>query len=256
MKLIIVDIGNTNTRIAVIEHQEIHEKISFPTSDHKSHEAQIKLFYESLSAQKIRPIVICSVVPETANRLMSSCELSLDIHPLLIGKDIPLPLSLDLKNTKTVGADRVVSAGMAYSKIEKCVAVASFGTAITVDCVSDEGVFLGGTIFPGLQLSAKALSENTAQLPLVSLEISEGPFGKTTEEAIANGIIFSTVGALREIVERFATALGKWPEVIVTGGDASLIAAHCDFIHAIVPDLLLLGIESAFEKWYQGNEDK
>jgi len=60
---------------------------------------------------------------------------------------------------------------------------------------------------------------------------------------------------LREIVERYATELGRWPEVILTGGDATLIAEHNDFAKAVAPDLLLMGVDLAYELWAESQED-
>jgi pantothenate kinase type III len=53
---------------------------------------------------------------------------------------------------------------------------------------------------------------------------------------------------LREIVERYATELRQWPEVIVTGGSAPLVASAADFIDAHVPDLCLMGVALAYRK--------
>jgi type III pantothenate kinase len=249
MKIIAIDLGNTNTRVAVVEEQKIIEKIQTATGDLAGLIHTIEHFHGEYFSNNPMPIIICSVVPEVCEKICEKISHTFDVEPKVIGKDIPLPLKLNLTNEKTVGADRVVSAAMAFERMGKAVAVASFGTAITIDCVDENGVFLGGAILPGLTLCAQALSEHTAQLPLVQLRAPETPWGRNTEDAIAAGIIFGAVGALREIVERFATHLNQWPELIVTGGDSKIIAEHCDFIHAIVEDLQLMGIELTLELW-------
>ena len=109
------------------------------------------------------------------------------------------------------------------------------------------GVFLGGTILPGLALSARALHEHTAQLPLVEIGSPTETLGKDTESAIRNGIFAMMTGALREITERYATEIGKWPPLILTGGDAEAIAGACDFVDGIVPDLCLDGLVLAYK---------
>ncbi len=101
--------------------------------------------------------------------------------------------------------------------------VADFGTAITIDCVNDEGVFQGGAILPGLDMAAKSLQAGTAQLPLVELSNPDWVFGKDTRQAIVGGLVYGARGALRELVETYATELGHWPVVILTGGDAALV---------------------------------
>jgi type III pantothenate kinase len=254
MKIIAIDLGNTTTRIAIVEEQKVVEKIQTSTGDMNGLMQAIEHFHGEFFANIPMPIIICSVVPDVCGQICEKISHTFDVEPKVIGRDIPLPLKLDLTNEKTVGADRVVSAAMAFERMGKAVAVASFGTAITIDCVDENGVFLGGAILPGLSLSARALAEHTAQLPMVQLKAPETPWGRNTEDAIAAGLIFGAVGAMREIVERFATHLGHWPELIVTGGDGKLIAEHCDFIHAVVDDLQLMGIELTLELWANTEE--
>jgi type III pantothenate kinase len=249
MKILAIDVGNTRTRLAVVEGRKVSDMLAYQTAQVEEITKTFKSLNDKYPIPKGLPVVICSVVPEMTDRLVEVAESAMDFKPHIIGKNIPLPLKLDLKDTQRVGPDRVVSAAMAFERMGKAVAVASFGTAITIDCVNDDGVFLGGTILPGLQTAARALAEHTALLPLVDLTVPETPWGRDTTEAISAGILFGAVGALREIVERYATALGHWPELIVTGGDGLAIAQNCDFVHAVVPDLLLMGIELTYELW-------
>ncbi len=249
MKIFAIDIGNSNTRFAVVEDSKVLNKVQLPSQDSEKIADSLPEIYNKFTIGENLPIVVCSVVENIFRKLCDRAELALDITPAVIGRDIPLPIELDLKDKKTVGTDRVVSAAMAYDRIDGAVAVASFGTAITIDCVNDKGVFLGGAILPGLRISLVSLAENTSALPEVQLESAVECPGRDTKGAMNAGVIFGAVGALREIVERFATKLGRWPELILTGGDANIIRTHCDFADAVVPDLLIMGIELAYEKW-------
>jgi len=145
--------------------------------------------------------------------------------------------------------DRLCAAVAAYDRLGTACVVADFGTAITIDCVSDRGVFLGGAILPGLGMAADSLHERTAQLPRVEIAKPDGVFGKDTQQAIVRGILATARGALRELVEAYATELGHWPIVILTGGDAHLV---CDdpnegeLVQAIVPDLAIRGAALAY----------
>jgi len=137
---------------------------------------------------------------------------------------------------------------MAYFRLQSACVVADFGTAITIDCVSDNGIFLGGAILPGLHVGAEALARRTALLPEVRLARPEWVFGKDTRQAIVGGLVYGARGALRELTEAYATELGRWPPVIATGGDAELVAGGYDIVQAIVPDLCLLGVALAYQK--------
>jgi type III pantothenate kinase len=167
---------------------------------------------------------------------------------LRVRDDIPLPMPLDVYNPAEIGVDRVCAAAAAFERVGTACAVASFGTAVTVDCVNEEGRFLGGAILPGFQMALDALHDNTAQLPQVNIEAPRQPFGKNTQEAIINGVAYGLAGALREIVERFATSLGQWPHLVITGGSAPMIAELTDFVDAVVPDLCLMGVALAHRR--------
>ena len=183
------------------------------------------------------------------NQMSDAVLKALDQKILLIGRDIPLQIKHALENPESVGTDRLLTASAAYAVIEDACVVADFGTATTIDCVDHYGIFLGGTIQPGLQLAAQALSQHTAALPEVSPVVPLDDYGNNTEKAIQHGIYFGAVGALRGIVERYATLLGRWPQVVLTGGYAKLIAQHADFADSLVPDLCLDGIFLAYRNF-------
>ena len=108
---------------------------------------------------------------------------------------------------------------------------------------------------PGVKMALTSLAEKTKALPAVEPAEPEGPWGRNTEQAILTGVVCGSAGAIRGLTEQYATALGYWPDVIATGGDATLIAKYADFIQAVAPDLLLMGIELTHEQWRQSQND-
>ncbi len=148
-----------------------------------------------------------------------------------------------------VGTDRVVAAAAAYAVVEDAVAVADFGTAVTIDLIDEKGIFLGGVILPGFEISAKALNENTAQLPKIKVTKPQTPFGKNTTEAMNCGLYFSAVAALQEVIRRYAEKIGKWPHTILTGSAAAMIKDDCEFIDSYVPNLVVKGVVLAYRKY-------
>ncbi len=210
-------------------------------------------------------IVIVSVVPNLTERFERTIQETVRAEPRLIGRDIIVPLKNMLSNENTVGQDRLCGALAAYVNIEAACAVIHMGSALVVDCVDGEGNYRGGAIAPGLAMSAKALHEFAAQLPLVSLTApaNDVPFGRFTEEAINLGLFAAQRGAIRELLERYATALGAWPHVVATGGDAPTILGESesggsseggggaggikDLVQSHIPDLVLRGAALAWE---------
>ena len=246
--LVAVDVGNTRIGLAVWDDDGLHAADRI-TQDAPQHwrDALAAAWSQTRTAKR-RAIVMSSVAPRRA-REFADCALDVcGIEPLFVRRDVPMPMETKVDNEQEVGVDRVCAAAAAYERIQSACAVASFGTAITIDCVSREGVFLGGTILPGLQTSCDALQAHTARLPRVQVAAPASVFGRNTHDAIIAGVAFGAVGALREVVERFATELHEWPQLVVTGGDAPLVVGLADFIDAHLPDLVLMGVALAYRR--------
>jgi type III pantothenate kinase len=202
------------------------------------------------------PVVASSVNAPLLARVEQMVGEVLDQNVLLVGRDVPLSMKLAVENPETLGSDRVLSAQAAYAVVGNAVVVASFGTATTIDLVNEHGIFLGGAILPGLATAAASLHEHTAALPEAPLQVPEGDYGTSTIGAIQHGIYYGAIGALREIVERYATQLGRWPQLVVTGGFGRLIAQHCDFLDSLVPDLCLNGLFLAYRHHREAMESQ
>ncbi len=245
--LLAIDIGNTRVGLGIWDGDGLHDTRHTAVNQLDELQAALEQAWKAMDSRR-RAVVIGSVNPEGTVRVQQAAEAVSGVSVLRIRDDLPLPMPLDIENEEEVGVDRVCSAAAAFDRIGGACAVASFGTATTVDCVSANGRFLGGTIMPGLEMCCQALHEHTAQLPRVVLRAPQGTFAKNTHDAIVNGVMYGMLGALREIVERFATDLGEWPQLVITGGNAPLVAELADFVDAIVPDLCLIGIALAHRK--------
>ncbi|MHC4638087.1 MAG: type III pantothenate kinase [Planctomycetota bacterium] len=262
MNIIAVDIGNTNMTIALYVKNE--EKIieSIPGKDEEKLEQFLVSAWEQIpvaksSKEKKRDgVIVVSSVKNGWTKLVQKIakeKLGEKIH--LIGKDIPLPIDMWIDEPEKVGTDRVVAAAAAYAIVEEAVVVADFGTAVTIDLVSENGILLGGVICPGFEISAKALKENTAQLPTAKVrKPGDKPYGKNTVEAINNGLYYSAVGTLQEVIRRYAEEIGKWPRTIITGNAAKVIKDDCEFIDTFVTNLPVKGVVLAYKKFIEQKE--
>ncbi len=255
MNIIAVDIGNTNIDVGFYLEDEEKSMESIPgrsraklTEHLKSAWGEIPLVEGSAEEKRDGVIVVSSVKPKWTEliRQIVADELGEEIH--VIGQDIPLPMSLWVDEPGKVGTDRVVSAAAAYAVAEDAVVVADFGTAITIDLVDENGVFLGGVICPGFEISARTLEENTAQLPKTKIRKPKAPYGKNTADAINCGLYYSAVGTLEEVIRRYAEDIGKWPQTVITGAAAKAIKDDCNFVDSFVPSLVVKGIVLAYRK--------
>lgn len=261
MNLIAIDIGNTNIGIGLFLKSEEQFVKSLPGEEAavltellKSTWEMIPVAKSSKEGKRDGVIVASSVKPEWTELISNIVKQTTGEKVLLIGKDIPFPIELSINEADKVGTDRVLAASAAYAVAEHAVAVADFGTAVTIDLVDDRGVFCGGVIFPGFEMSANALHNATAQLPKVTVTKPRWPFGKNTVDAINAGLYYSAISSLQEIVRRYAETLGTWPQTVITGSGAKLIKDDCEFIDNYVPDLVIKGIALAYQKFIESRE--
>lgn len=241
------DVGNCAVHFAHVRGDDVTEMQVIPIGQLHRLGAALAELWQNIPEP--RKVVASSVNPAALKALEAGADECLGQSVLVVGRDLPLPMPADLPNPQSIGTDRLCAAVAAYDRLGAACVVADFGTAITVDCVNGEGVFLGGAILPGLSMAADVLPEKTAQLPRVKMQAADWIFGKTTSEAIIGGILAMAHGALRELAEAYATELGQWPMVIVTGGDAELVCGRTgdgELIQAIVPDLTIRGTALAY----------
>ena len=243
------DVGNTAIHFAHVQGETVGDVHTFRLGETVGLGKALAELWEQIPTS--RRIAAAGVTPAGLKTLEAAVAEAIDEPVLLIGRDLPRPIQAELAKPDRIGVDRLCAAAAAFDHLGAACVVADFGTAITVDCVNDQGVFLGGAILPGLEMSAHSLHAGTAQLPEVELSEPDWVFGRNTREAIIGGLVFGARGALRELVEAYATYLGSWPAVIVTGGDARLVCGDpntSELVQAIVPELALRGVALAYYK--------
>jgi type III pantothenate kinase len=246
--ILAINIGNTITTAGLVRDQEVDPVITVETRALDTIAPQLAELWSQVIDPGLARVVIGSVVADRVELLCSIVKDVTHVDALVIRRDLPVPMDLDVANPETVGVDRICGAAAAYHRLHHACVVADIGTAMTVNVVSDEGVFLGGAILPGPYTAAQSLAEHTAALPKIQLRRPERHIGRNTEEAILSGVVYGTVGALRELTERYATEMGRWPQLVLTGGGASLVSELCEFVDNVVPHLTLMGIALAWQK--------
>lgn len=246
--LVAIDIGNTRIGVAVWDGEGLRDtqRVGADATDELAE--RVRAAWDQIRDVARPAIAIGSVAPQRTRLVQDLAEGICGVEPLRVRDDLPLPMPLKIDNADEVGVDRVCAAAAAFDHLNGPCTIASFGTAITIDCVSADGEFLGGTILPGLEMSFRALHEFTAQLPLVEVAEPGSAFGRNTHDAIRSGVVYGAMGAVREIVERFATELNIWPPLVLTGGNAGLVAPLMEFADAVVPDLCLMGIALSYRR--------
>lgn len=246
--VILINIGNSSIGIATWHGDQVKTPLHIATADSKVFDESFRAQCEVFPDRQPAAVVIGSVVPKKLEECGLLVKNLLDQHALIVGDTIDLPIEVTVKDPKAIGVDRVCAAAAAFEQIQTACAIVDFGTAVTVDLVDDDAVLLGGAILPGLELQFRALHEHTASLPQVTPEIPELMYGRDTTDAIRTGVCRGLAGAVRGLVEGYATALNRWPHVVATGGDLEIMASVCDFADSLVPDLTLRGVGLAYQK--------
>ncbi len=240
--LLLVDIGNTTTTTTVSKSGRIGCKISVPTRGCSSVFKKAFLLQISKLRKKYRKFdacIVCSVVPKRSSTVILALKKELKLQPLLIGKDIKVPIKNCYRNPGQVGQDRLVCAYGAYQAYQRPVIVIDLGTAITIDVVSDKGEYKGGIIVPGINLSAQSLFRNTALLPEAQIAPPKSLIGRTTKESILSGIFYGYSALLDGLILKVSCQFSKKPYIVLTGGHAKLMKKFLKKKIDVIDDMLV-----------------
>ncbi|NOZ64459.1 MAG: type III pantothenate kinase, partial [Caldiserica bacterium] len=144
------------------------------------------------------------------------------------------------------GADRIADAVAVTHYYNLPAVVVDFGTALTIEIITEKKEYLGGVIVPGISISLSSLYERTSLLAPVRLSLPDSLIGKNTRESIQAGIIYGYASLVEGMVKKFSS-LQKKPQVIFTGGDSDLISQVVEVEHIVDSLLTLKGLKILFE---------
>lgn len=250
--LLAININNTETKVGLFRGDglEAHWRLTTGparTPDEWAAAFTAYLLQAGRSTQEVRASVLASVVPPVTQGVCEAVERATTVRPVVVDGRSALPIRLDVDEPLAVGADRIVNTLAASQLFRRDTIVVDFGTATTFDCITGDGRFLGGVIMPGIRTASDALIRSTAKLPATELVPPERVIGRRTEECIRAGVLLGTADAVDGIVRRIkAEWPGKMaPQVIATGGLASLVAPLAREIESVQPDLTLTGLRIA-----------
>lgn len=161
--------------------------------------------------------------------------------------ETPVPIGIDYLTPETLGRDRVAAAVGAWVRYpNRPLLVADFGTALTIDFVSADGVFHGGAISLGVSNRFRALHEYTATLPLCEEQAAERLFGRSTREAIEQGVMNSVQFELEGYIARLEEKNADLA-VIFTGGEAKFFEKRIKNTIFAEPNLVFCGLNRILE---------
>lgn len=231
---LIIDIGNTQTKLAIFNGSELEHTqrtLTLTQSDLKVLLDKFKVTKTILSCVGKKPFNVAASISGTVRFLELSSE-------------TPVPITNKYQTKSTLGTDRIAAAvGAATLFPNKDVLAIGCGTAITYDFVNRNGEYLGGAISPGIGLRFRALNQFTANLPLQGIVEKFPILGQSTHESIESGVLNGAIFEIDGYVDRVKQDFSD-SEVILTGGDANFFVGKLKSSIFVNPNLVLTGLNS------------
>jgi type III pantothenate kinase len=251
--LLAIDVGNTQTVVGLFNGHELADHWRIATDANRTSDELALMIQQFLGFHGFRfdnsitGVAISSVVPRVTAELRQLTDRYFSLPALVVEPGVRTGMPILYDNPKEVGADRIANAVGAYDLFGGPAIVVDFGTATTVEAISAKGEYLGGAIFPGVEISLDALFERAAGLRRVELAAPKHVIGKSTVESIQSGAIYGFAAEVDGLVDRFAAELGDC-SVVATGGLAVMILPYARTVQHYEPWLTLLGLRIIYER--------
>ncbi len=195
--------------------------------------------------------MLSSVVPPLTTTVSEMVKVGFNKTVLVVDAgNAGLPIRYE--NPMEVGADRLVNGVAAlqlYGQPSRPMVVVDFGTATTFDVISSSGEYCGGVICPGVDISAEALFNRAARLPMVAVRKPEALIGRTTVSSMQSGLFYGYVAMVEGILDRLRREVQPEGEVwcVATGGLADAVSSETTRIDKVCNDLTLIGLRCVWE---------
>ena len=252
MNILIGDIGNTVTKICLAEIKSLSiKKIIYFNSDNIQSKKALKKNLKKIVRNKLvnKVALFSSVVPKYQSILKKFLKKTYKIKLREIKENtINKIIKINIRNKNQIGSDRIANAVGVYKKYKTNCIVLDFGTATTFDVVTKSGVYNGGVIAPGVNLSIKSLSSSADQIPTFSIKKQKKVIGKNTIEALYSGFYWGYSGLINNIILKIEKETQKKYKIIFTGGYADLFKTSIIRPFTIDKNITIEGIIEIFKK--------
>ena len=246
MKFLIGDIGNTSTKVCILNKKfKILRSYNFDTRKMYRDNLLKNIIKKKINKNINQVLLFSSVVPKAFINIKKSLKSTkfkiLEIKNLKLNKII----KINIKNKKNLGSDRIANA-IGAQKLKNCLII-DFGTATTFDVIKN-GIYEGGVIAPGVNLSIKNLSQATALLPLINLKSHQKSYGKNTIEALNAGFVWGYEGLINNIIDKIISKSKIRYKILFTGGYANFFKKMIKKKVVIDQDITVKGIAKVYKE--------
>ena len=246
MNYLVGDIGNTSIKVSIL-NEDFGIKKSYKINTIKIYSKKnLNIFFKKILKKKFySKMLFSSVVPKASyvikNYLKNKNFKFFEIKDLKVKKII----KIKIKNFNQLGSDRIVNA--IGTNIKNSLII-DFGTATTFDIVK-KGMYVGGVIAPGINLSISTLNKFTASLPLLNLQEKQKSYGKNTIEALNAGFLWGYEGLVNNIINKIIIKSKTNYTIILTGGYAKLFKKFIKKKTIIDQNITIKGIAKVFKEF-------
>lgn len=251
--ILVLDIGNSQIFGGVFDGDDRLLLQFRRASRSESTSDELGIFFRQVLKEngvepaQVTAVAICSVVPDMVHSVRNACLKYFGKQPFFLEPGVRTGLNIRYRNPVEVGSDRIAGA-IAASRMfpGKNAIIVDFGTATTIDALTEERDYLGGLILPGLRLAMEVLDAKTARLPKVEIRKPPELIGRSTVESIQSGLYYGNVAILRHLCAELRAQYfaGRATVLIGTGGFARLFEDEGIF-DAHIPELVLIGLREA-----------
>jgi len=216
-------------------------------------EALLTAWHEAgLKIADCEKAVLCISSPARRGLVEQFAVNRLETDVAVAGEDFPVEVTTDYYDPAQIGVDRLLNALAAIQNVGKPYVVVDFGSCVTCDAITQQGVLTAGAIAPGLPTMQEGLISSIPHLrdavhDALEQPGSAVPAGRSTAEGLSLGIIQGLAGTADRLIRIMQDRLSVNAPVIATGGDAATIAPHCQTEMTTDEMLTLNGLRLAYE---------
>ena len=235
-----IDVGNTATKFAIDNNQEIKHLKTIDTKRINEEDDVLDV----LELENITGVYVSSVVPLASKKIKEYFRRKYNIVAIFISPEDKSGVIIDIDNKDELGADLLCDLAGAKALFGFPLLIIDLGTATKFLFIDNKGVFFTCAIIQGLELSLRNLSQNTALLPLLSFdEVKPLLENKNTKDVLVSSAYYSHVDMINGMVARYKKEVGYPFKVILTGGNIKNIQKDLDFDYEVKNNLCLEGIK-------------
>ena len=232
---LVIDIGNTQVKVAVFDKTILLFKDQFQQSELLSGILDITEQYDIKNS-------IVSHVADLDQSVLKKIRSLVDLTEL--NHETAIPFLNNYLTPKTLGVDRLaLVAGASNQFPRQNVLIIDAGSCITFDFLDEMNTYSGGSISTGIEMRYKAVNHYTANLPLLKRMETIPVLGDSTENAIHQGILNGVIQEIEGVISQYLTKNQKLT-VVLTGGDTIFLAQNLKSSIFATPNFLLEGLNS------------